>query len=265
MGLPRIAGVMKAGGSPIDSRAQANEAMLGDGERRGRRPSAGAGSSSAGAGAEKARRRSSAGSVGTVYSADGRVKLSVMEIVAITSFNFPFGALCGPMGTAILPLEAQRLAPESSSMTLGYMMGNVALSRGAWRPGGLGSIASATQGLEPSGASNSSKRDWDCVTHCDTGFPHESRQLLPVRADLGDRPRVRLRGHAASGVIGEGYVSSNSHEAAGLEGGASIALLTFVSRRCGWHNAADMSLGREAERCASEPAGQEETVSSGCL
>ncbi|CAD7928373.1 unnamed protein product [Amoebophrya sp. A120] len=56
-------------------------------------------------------------------------KVGFWEIASIASFNFPFGALCGPMGVAILPLEAERLAPESSSIMLGFMMGIVGVTQ----------------------------------------------------------------------------------------------------------------------------------------
>ncbi|CAD7925704.1 unnamed protein product [Amoebophrya sp. A25] len=55
--------------------------------------------------------------------------MSTLQIIIITSFNFPFGALCGPMGVAILPLEAERLAPERSGLMLGFMMGIVGITQ----------------------------------------------------------------------------------------------------------------------------------------
>mmetsp|Transcript_12392 Transcript_12392/g.30063 ORF Transcript_12392/g.30063 Transcript_12392/m.30063 type:complete len:302 (-) Transcript_12392:349-1254(-) len=56
-------------------------------------------------------------------------KMSFWEIVMISSFNYPFGALCGPMGVAILPLEAERLGEEQASIYLGAMMGIVGVTQ----------------------------------------------------------------------------------------------------------------------------------------
>ena len=47
----------------------------------------------------------------------------------LSCYNFPFGALCGPMGIAVLPLEAERLNPSNSGLALGFMMGIVGITQ----------------------------------------------------------------------------------------------------------------------------------------
>jgi len=61
---------------------------------------------------------------GTVLQGD-----STFEIACITSFNFPFGAICCPMGIALLPLEAARLFPHNSPLWLGVLLGIVGITQ----------------------------------------------------------------------------------------------------------------------------------------
>jgi len=66
---------------------------------------------------------------------------TTFEIFCMTSFNFPFGAICSPMGVAILPLEATHLFPANAPIALGCLMGIVGLSQlvcplaGKWSDG----------------------------------------------------------------------------------------------------------------------------------
>jgi len=54
---------------------------------------------------------------------------STFDIFCMTSFNFPFGAICSPMGIVLLPLEATHLFPDASPIALGCMMGIVGISQ----------------------------------------------------------------------------------------------------------------------------------------
>lgn len=54
---------------------------------------------------------------------------TTFEIFCMTSFNFPFGAICSPMGVVLLPLESTRLFADASPIALGCMMGIVGVSQ----------------------------------------------------------------------------------------------------------------------------------------
>ena len=74
-------------------------------------------------------KRPSVHSTGSARLEEYKRVRSTWEIACITSFNFPFGALCGPMGIAILPLEAATMVPDDGSIALGLMMGVVGVSQ----------------------------------------------------------------------------------------------------------------------------------------
>eukprot|EP00397_Hematodinium_sp_SG-2012_P011988 GEMP01012143.1.p1 GENE.GEMP01012143.1~~GEMP01012143.1.p1 ORF type:complete len:479 (+),score=69.10 GEMP01012143.1:237-1673(+) len=54
---------------------------------------------------------------------------ATFDIFCMTSFNFPYGAICSPMGIALLPLESTHLFPDNSPLALGCMMGIVGISQ----------------------------------------------------------------------------------------------------------------------------------------
>jgi len=56
-------------------------------------------------------------------------RVSVSEIILLTCFNFPYGLICGTMGLFILPAEAMRLRPQTSSVTLGISLLVVGVSQ----------------------------------------------------------------------------------------------------------------------------------------
>lgn len=56
-------------------------------------------------------------------------RVSLLRLVGVTSFSFPYGCICSTMGLLILPMEAKELYPDHSAIALGGSLALVGVSQ----------------------------------------------------------------------------------------------------------------------------------------